>query len=198
MTENISTREGWLHQAALALVPLLEEVGEEVPPLRLSVGWPGGSANRNRTIGQCWSRDSSEDGVNQIFISPIRGESSTLDVLGTLLHEMVHAIDNCKDGHKGNFARIAKALGFVGKLTQSGNRSSELDARLEEVREKVGMFPHAALVGTIAADTPKKQGTRMLKLECSEGCGYIVRTSRKWVEAGLPTCPCGGEFEEVE
>jgi hypothetical protein len=34
------------------------------------------------------------------------------------------------------------------------------------------------------------QGTRMLKLECS-GCGYVARTTRKWLEVGAPSCCCG-------
>ena len=38
------------------------------------------------------------------------------------------------------------------------------------------------------------QTTRMLKLECPDD-GYIVRTTQKWIDVGLPTCPCGTEME---
>jgi hypothetical protein len=34
----------------------------------------------------------------------------------------------------------------------------------------------------------------MLKLEC-EDCGYVVRTTQKWIEMGSPTCYCGGHFK---
>jgi hypothetical protein len=40
----------------------------------------------------------------------------------------------------------------------------------------------------------KKQSTRMLKLECDE-CGYVVRTTQKWINVGVPVCHCGAEFQ---
>jgi hypothetical protein len=189
-----ATREAWLLAAAEALTEPLAAIGETVPELRVSVGFPGGSANRKKTIGQCWPTMSAADGVPQIFISPIRGEEETVDVLGTLLHEMIHAIDDCQDGHRKNFARIAKAVGFVPKLTQSGNRSDDLNATLKDVADRVGPFPHATLMqGGRGSDTPKTQTTRMLKVECPVD-GYTLRTTQKWLDFGLPTCPCGEEM----
>jgi hypothetical protein len=194
MAEPLSTREAWLGQAAAALADeFLED--HDVPPLRISVGFPGGRSNRKTTIGQCWRSDTATDGVNQIFLSPIRGEDDTIKVLATLLHEMIHAIDNCESGHRGNFARIAKACGFVAKLTSSDNHTEEMAGRLKYVRDQVGTFPHAALVQIgRAADEPKKQGTRMLKVVCPDD-GYTLRTTQKWLDVGLPTCPCGTEME---
>ena len=44
-------------------------------------------------------------------------------------------------------------------------------------------------------DAPKKQGTRLIKAQCE--CGCVIRIPRKWIdEAGLPTCGCGGKFQE--
>lgn len=194
MTQLEQTREGWLGRAAQALADhLLHE--EEVPPLRISVGWPGGRSNRNVTVGQCWSTASSEDGVNQIFLSPMRGEEDTQHVLGTLLHEMIHAVDDCQSGHRGNFARIARRCGFINKLTSSDNRSEELNEILDEVADTIGPFPHAALDVTLAAaDEPKKQTARMIKVTCPDD-GYLIRTSRQWIEVGTPTCPCGTTME---
>lgn len=191
-----STREGWLGAAATQLADRLF-TEEDVPPLAISVGWPGGRANREVTIGQCWATDASVDGVNQIFISPVRGEDETQNVLGTLAHEMIHAIDDCESGHRGEFARIAKRVGFLPKLTSSDNRSEDLNAILDEVAKIIGPFPHAAIdTHQPAADEPKKQGTRMIKVECGD-CGYVVRTTRKWLDIGTPTCPCGSEMEEA-
>lgn len=187
------TREAWLGRAAEAMAPWLE--GEEVPAMRISVGFPGGRSNRNRTVGQCWPTTAAEDGVAQVFISPIRGAADTVDVLGTLLHEMIHAVDDCKDGHTGNFRRIAKRVGFCGKLTSSDNRTPELTERLEGLAQRLGAFPHATLLQAgRAADQPKKQGTRMLKVVCPDD-GYTLRTTQKWIDVGLPTCPCGTEME---
>jgi len=37
--------------------------------------------------------------------------------------------------------------------------------------------------------------TRLRKLVCSESCGYPpMRVSRRAIELGLPTCPCGGKL----
>jgi hypothetical protein len=48
----------------------------------------------------------------------------------------------------------------------------------------LGEYPHAALnVGRVL--TP--QSTRMLKASCH--CGYTVRLTKKWADAGLPCCP---------
>jgi hypothetical protein len=33
---------------------------------------------------------------------------------------------------------------------------------------------------------------RMRKLACE--CGYIAYTSRRWIERGLPLCPCGAQL----
>jgi hypothetical protein len=49
--------------------------------------------------------------------------------------------------------------------------------------QRIGQYPAGFLT-----DTPK-QGTRMLKCECSV-CGYTVRITRKWLTlAGPPICP---------
>jgi hypothetical protein len=192
------TREAWLGRAANALAAeFLTE--ETVPPLRISVGWPGGRSNRQRTIGQCWSTTSSEDGVNQIFMSPIRGEAETVNVLGTLLHEMIHAVDDCKSGHSGNFIVIARSMGLKAKWTTSANRTEELTERLTALAADLGAFPHAPLLQGQAADAPKKQtGSRMLKIQCPDGdCGYVARTTQKWIDLGLPFCYCGAEMEVV-
>jgi hypothetical protein len=45
-----------------------------------------------------------------------------------------------------------------------------------------------------------RQKGRNVKLVCrTDGCrcgGYIVRTSRKWIDVGTPKCPFGGDLEE--
>lgn len=188
-------REAWLTTAARALAEWFSEIEDaEVPPFRVSVGWPGGRGPKSSVRGQCWPTCSAEDGVAQIFISPTQVDTET--TLGILLHEMIHAVDDCASGHRGNFVRIAKALGFVSKYTSSTNRTDELTERLQGLAERLGDFPSAAIVTGRAADTPAKQGTRMLKVVCPED-GYTLRTTQKWIDIGLPTCPCGVEMEQA-
>lgn len=187
-----STREEWLVAATAALAPIFAEAGETLPAVRVSVGWPGGRGKKGNVIGQCWATSASSDSVAQLFVSPVLVEATR--VLDVLAHELVHAVDDCKSGHKGAFARIAKAIGLTGKMTAT-EASDELKARLDEIAAELGDYPHAAIApGAEGADGPKKQGTRMLKVACGEGSGYVVRMTRKWLdEFGTPSCPCHGE-----
>lgn len=190
-------REDWLTKAAEMMGSWLVGVGEEPPPMRVSTGWPGGRAPKT-TVGQCWPTTSTEDGVAQIFMTPTRGEDRTPDVLGTLLHEMVHAVDDCEDGHRGNFIKICKALGFKPKWTSSQNRGPELQAKLEELAKTLGPFPNGAIIaGARGSEQKKAQTNRQLKTSCTRS-GYIARTSQKWLdEIGPPICPCHQEPMEV-
>lgn len=180
-------REAWLERACELLRPLLAEANIEAPTkLRLSVGFPGGGSPRKR-IGECWAAKTASDGVNNIFISPVMQKPN--DVLATLVHELIHAADDCKSGHKGAFARMAKNAGLTGKMTATV-AGPELTERLTAIAGELGEYPHGAIALT---DGPvKKQSTRMLKVEC-ELSGYTVRTTKKWLdEYGTPICPCCG------
>jgi hypothetical protein len=192
-----ATREEWLIAAVAALTPLFEAIDQTVPAVRVSVGWPGGNGRKNAVIGQCWATAASADNVAQLFISPVLDDA--VRVLDVLAHEMIHAIDDCQSGHKGNFAKIAKALGLTGKMTATV-AGDELKERLEAIAFDLGLYPHAALANPGAgADGPKKQTTRMMKAECPEGSGYKVRLTRQWIaEYGAPICPHCGEQMEAE
>jgi len=193
MATKFQTREEWLVAAIDAMRPLYAEIGEELPTVRVSVGWPGGSGRKNSVIGQCWASSQSKDNVAQLFISPVLDDA--VRVLDVLAHELIHAIDDCTSGHKGRFAKIAKAFGLTGKMTATV-AGDELKAKLDELHAELGDYPHAALAGGAGAHTPKKQGTRMLKVECPES-GYTIRMTRKWLdEYGAPKCPCHDEVME--
>lgn len=184
-------REAWLQKAVEELESLFPG---PVPDVHVSVGWPssGGLSTKRRTIGQCWSAECSEDGVPHIYISPVLGEPT--DVLATLLHEMVHATVGADVGHKGEFVKLARQVGLEKPWTATV-AGAELHAQLENIADDLPEYPHKKLS---PADKKRKVGgTRMLKLTCRED-GYSVRTTKKWIEVGLPVCPCGKELEHVE
>src|SRR5690606_34666335 len=108
--EATMNREQWLTEATERLRPLFTEAGLSVPEIRVSVGWPskGAASNKNRTIGPCWYGECAEGGLPQVFISPVRSEP--VDVLGTLVHEMLHAALPTDTGHKGAFVTGMKAV----------------------------------------------------------------------------------------
>jgi hypothetical protein len=186
------TREAWLTAAVEALTPLLTAVDAAVPPVRVSVGFPGGRGRKNAVIGQCWAAEAATDKVAQVFISPTIVDP--VQVLATLLHELIHAVDANKSGHRGQFARVARAVGLQGPMTAT-TPGEALSATLRAVANGLGMFPHAAL-RTGVSGAHKPQGTRMLKVECP-ACGYTVRTTQKWLDVGTPSCPCGESMEAV-
>ena len=179
------TREQWLTEAIEDLRDgLFKQCGASIPNVRVSVGFPGGSrGSAKKAIGQYWHAHAIEDGIPQIFISPVLCDSQ--DVLGTLVHELVHA---CTPGagHKGPFKTLALKVGLRGKMTAT-TESDELKAHLDELAKKLGPYPH----GKINLDSRKKQTTRMGKCAC-EICGYTVRVSRKWLDMGAPICPVDG------
>lgn len=158
--------------------------------LRVSCGFPSKlafSAKKQR-IGECWTMNASQSGHYEMFISPVL--SDPCRVLDVLAHEMVHAIVGLDCGHKGPFKKCAMTIGLTGKMTAT-IAGPELIKRLNALANQLGPYPHAEIIS--AHNGQKKQGTRMLKVECP-ACGYVVRTTVQWIDRGLPTCCCGEEM----
>lgn len=176
------TREEWLQAGINGLAEMFAEIGETIPEVYVSVGFPKGARGKGKAIGICHPAVLSGDEKAHIFIHPSLTDSAR--VLDVLAHELIHALDNCESGHKGRFAKVAKAFGLEGKMTATV-AGEELKGRLNALILELGEYPHALL-----KESGKKQSTRMIKCECDD-CGYIVRTSQKWIdEMGAPICPC--------
>ena len=174
-------REQWLMAAVDHIIPIFEEKGYSVPVVRVSVGFPSTGA-KGRHLGQCWSTRSAIDGVNQIFIAPHL--ETPFDFLDTLVHELVHAVDDCKSGHGENFKKIAKDVGLLGPM-RSASAGALLKYQLNEIAEKLGSFPHGRLSLPIRnmQKKAKRPGAR-----CSK-CGYEVVMLKKYLDIGPPVCP---------
>ena len=112
-------REWWLEQATVFLIGDLKQHGLPAPSVRVSCGWPsrGGGVSRAVVVGQCFPPSVCKDGTPQIFISPRLSES--MEVLGTLLHELVHASVGCQYGHRKVFSQAARLVGLVGPPTET-------------------------------------------------------------------------------
>ena len=186
-------REDWLEHMIDKLRPDFQRVNFPLPEkIRVSCGFPskGALANKARRIGECWGVESSEDKSFQVFISPVLREG--VEVLATLVHELVHCAVGIECKHHKPFTTVAKAIGLEGKMTAT-IAGPALIERLKELIDELGEYPHARLV---ASKKPKTQSTRMLKVTCKE-CGCVVRMTRKWLDdAGAPTCGCGGKMFE--
>lgn len=185
------TREQWLEAAVQLMEPLFKKHGYNIPKVRVSCGWPSSRAlsAKRRCGGECWAGSSSEDGLAQIFISPLY--KAPTETLGILVHEVVHAVVGCAAKHGKVFRKCAVAVGLEGKMTSTVASKSLVEVFQGWIKASLGDYPHAAL--RPGQRPVKKQTTRMVKCECKE-CGYSVRTSRKWLdEAGAPLCPCNQE-----
>lgn len=198
---NHETREAWLAAAVRILTNDFEALGHKVPTVRVAVGWPhGGSKN---TIGQCFPGVLAEDGIGQIFVSPMVGDA--VRVLDILAHELVHAINHAAgdNGHGKAFAAIAKPFGLTGKMTATV-AGDDLKARLENIANALGHFPHSALMtskfsvnGPLNPLDPKEGGEttptrsgKRITLVCDEHSDYKVFISKTNLETwGAPACP---------
>lgn len=188
-----NTREAWLLAAVDKMRPMFADQPNQVPEhVLVSFGWAkraGGKA-----IGWCYKPAMTEGGASTILISPVHAADDPVTILGTLLHELVHAADGGVNGHKAPFARVVKALGLTGKPTATVV-GDELRPKLEVMAKSLGPLPHktVSLMSSVGAQT-----NRQLKIECANRCGYKLRGSKKIIELGLPNCPvCDVEMEEA-
>ena len=180
----MKTREEYLVAYTRELSKLFKQVGVtlNLKKIKVSCGFPskGGQRSKNKTIGQCFN--DALNGFNEIFIHPMLDD--VIKVGGVLVHELIHASDNCKSGHRGHFRKTAIAIGLEGQMTAT-TESEELQAKLKKITKKLGKYPHRSL----DYNDRKKQSTRMIKVECAEH-SYIARLSRTAIEnEGEPICP---------
>lgn len=188
------TGQGWLQVAAKLLHKhVFLKAGYSMPNIVTTFGFPSSQAVSlvRRTAGQCWESSVSENGVNFICISPlIKTDVERLDILA---HEMVHAVDDCKSGHRGNFVKICKAVGLTkGKPTRA-SAGAALMHIIEQICLELGPCPFTALNYTPRV---RKAVKPIHKLECPQ-CQFTCRTSEGNVEMGLPTCACGTKLIDL-
>jgi hypothetical protein len=185
-------RESWLYHATVFLFDHMQRCGLTLVPVRVSCGWPlsGGAGQKQVTIGQCFPPTMCADGVAQVFISPRLSDS--IDVLGTLLHELIHASFNGRFGHRKEFSQAAKRVGLAGPPTAT-IVGPELLPLLREYVARSGVYPHAAIVPEVKEKAP---GSRLRLYECSCDPPVKVRVASNEFDA---TCNrCESNFTLVE
>lgn len=194
------TREQWLERAVQVLTDeVFTPQGIEVPKVRVSVGWPGGRGPKKNIIGQCFADTTTGDKVAQIFISPVLEDA--YGVVETMAHELIHAIavdeDGVSAGHKGEFIRIAKLIGFT-KPWRSTPATDEFRVQLQAIANMLVEYPHSAIRQTERPKVQKTYYLRVKPVECGE-CDpdYVIRITSKWLEEGAPLCPHGVKMEEA-
>jgi hypothetical protein len=193
------SREDWLNEAKDLLlgeiIAPLVEIREDLK-IKISVGFkPGSKAANLKILGCCFPSACSQDGFNEIFINPISDDS--FSIINVLLHEIIHALDDCESGHKGAFAATCDLVG-LNKPYTSTTPNPDLEARLNGMLELLGSIPHSKMdLGTV-----KKDKNRNLKVFCD--CGFKFNTSQAQIDKvlsarGRINCPhCDSDMKKIE
>ena len=184
------TADAWLKEAVQCLQVIFKEKGYDVPPLRLHFGWTSRGVRTNR-IGECWPKCSVNDGITTIFIT--NQLQNSVAVLDVLMHEMVHAVDDCKHRHGKEFAKIAKEVGLSGPPWRSAGADEALMTKLDGIANTLGHLPYSPIRPPVPVFREMQSGRAVCPL-----CGYSCRTLSKWSNIGPPWCPKHGVPLEEE
>jgi len=186
MKKSKLSRENYLIEATdIMRKSLFKPKGYKVPKVELSISWAT-RGNRNRkgdakTLGQCFRKFAHAGNINQIVITPNYDGSTikgSIEILGTLVHELVHAVDDCASGHGQAFKNCALAVGLLPPM-RSTPESEELKKWLREnILDKLGLFPHKK----VTLNGTKKQSVRNIKIAC-DCCDFSFRTSKKNIDS---------------
>lgn len=184
--KDYMNRETWLNDLAALMAPRFTEMGFPLPKFRVAIGFTSGGQN-SKAVAECWHSSNSADRHFEILIKPTTDD--VIDIANSLAHELTHAAVGFKHKHKGDFAKVALALGMLRPMsaTPSGPKFIEW---VEPFIAQLGTLPHAKLSWAITTfDKPrdmdagdeagedesaengcsngkKKQSTRMLKATC--------------------------------
>jgi hypothetical protein len=107
-----------------------------------------------------------------------------VQVLDTLVHELVHAVDDCLHHHGPEFKKIATDVGLQGPMREA-SAGAWLKEQLLGIAKQLGKYPHSKI--NLAHSSSKKTGPRP-RAKCKK-CGYEVTPLKKWLYMGPPLCP---------
>ena len=190
-------REEWLHSAVQLLRPMFEKAGAEIPELgRAAIGFTSRGGGKSNCVGECWHPLASGDGHVEIFIRPDKADP--VEVLGILVHELIHSCLPIGSGHGPVYKALAIKIGLEGKMRHAMPGALLQDV-LKGIAAELGPLPHAALDIQYRESAPrKKQKTNMLKAWCEgvkdesgkvmEACDYVCRLTKTHAEKGAPIC----------
>lgn len=134
-------RETWLNMLADKMAPRLTEMGFPLPKYRVSVGF-GGNGQRSRSAAEVWHSSVSEDGTFEILIMPDQVDADL--VACHLAHELIHTAVGFDQGHKGNFAKVALAIGLNRPMTAT-TPGPAFKEWIAPFLAELGELPHARL-----------------------------------------------------
>lgn len=188
MATYFDFREPWLMALIQELTPRIEAAGYRVPDnIKVSCGMAPGTRGSKKIMGQAVSRKASAGGAAETFVNPVLADPLT--VARVMVHELGHHIVGVEAGHGRAFQTYCSRMGLEGKATEALPGPELTQWIRDNVLPNLGDYPHTS----VDPSARKIQATRMIKLVCPE-TGYTVRTTKKWLQQGLPTSPAGYEM----
>ncbi len=215
-TENVRTENTLVPvivEAERTIREIIKHFGLKTEPKQILVTVQ--TKGRKQALGWFWAKrwsagkaadaskprsDAAKDAVHEINLSA--EHLKTCDVGELLIHEMAHAENNTLEirdcvgrMHNKKFKVMAERLGLLVKPRDRsvGFGYTELDAPAKTFLKDIKFDKEIFSMARLTPSPSMKAGTHLLKCECP-GCGYVVRTTQKWLDTGVPTCPCGEEM----
>ena len=192
-------REAWLTETARMIYPVIDAVAQSFAKDYRPVPFEdfafacsitsGGSTQMRKVAGEIAYAEGTGNGKHEVRVAPSQDDS--VQVLGVVIHEMIHAFA-IGDGHRGDFARIARFIGLKGKMTatyveKDAEKGDRLRCVVDSIINIVGEYPHQK----VRAPVPRGKrgiGSRMLKIVCTD-CDLVMRASGMQAEK-IDRCDC--------
>lgn len=172
------TREEWLMRATAAILSHVASLGyTPTGDVRVSIAPINVGRGDKQVLGRCYHASASEGGYREIFISA--DLTNTRVILGTLTHEIGHAVLKDGVGHRKPFGDFCRKVGFEFEKAEFAMDGGDWWHWCGRIADELGTIPHRKLDARAKAQgEKKKQNTRLLLLECP-CCSIKLRTTRK-------------------
>lgn len=140
--------EEWLDNAVAELRKYFSNFGFHIPEVLVSCGHGVEGykpSKKSNNLGFCMKKCYSKDGLNIIYISPII--ETPEEIIYTLAHELIHAIDDCFSMHGETFKDIARTVGFYerGICGVSEERFKNCLKSFADIANGLGRYPRSGV-----------------------------------------------------
>lgn len=211
------THEQYIHAVREIVISRLNDEDERRRALAAKLVYGSGSYGLR---GTCYF-ESWEDGQKCDLIEVCAfGEESSVQLAGTTIHELAHAVAGYAAGHGSAWKTAASKMGLIranaaGQNYQPTHFDKLVWSRIEglplpsdgqpafykqdltRATTTTAARPCAAAVGTRGGSSRGPgSGSRLIKAMCPD-CAYSIWTTQKWLNLGTPVCVCDARMVEV-
>jgi hypothetical protein len=214
MSNTEITREEWLTESARMIMtdilyPSLKKLGFKERPnfkYKISLGYAPNTKTGTNIFAVCLHSKCSATKFNEIYVTP--SSTNSILILGAVVHELIHGLDDLASGHNGFFAKVGRDVDLAGLLTAT-RPGVQLSILLQDYIDLLGEIPHDQVdIGQM-----KRQKNRNHLVQCPStridiasetgeviACGFRYNTSQKVIDSCLiehgciPCTLCGGDM----